>query len=150
MYTKEGKSTQVFSRNELRDAKYAQQHMREKGIVEEDSNALEIALGSFAAILGFFVTRYPTPVGVSLSVVSLAMSLTPNSKAILESLSIDGEDFLYDTYYFMDTHREYDLIEIEYPYLTYYDVDENGEDVKWVTGQGIIKRVHTSAGWVIL
>jgi hypothetical protein len=51
----------------------------------------------------------------------------------------------------LKNNPQYDLIEFEYPYLTYFDVNDEGEDITFVTGEGIVKRVHVEGGgWIIL
>lgn len=150
MYSSEGIATKTFSTKQLLDTMQAQGVIREKGIIQESSNATASALSTFTSVLGFFVTKLPTAVGVSLSAVSLATGLFPSSKDILIQLSQDGEDFLRNQYYWMANNPQYDLIEIQYPYLKYYDVNAEGEDMTFVSGDGIVKKVHVKGGgWII-
>jgi hypothetical protein len=129
----------------------AQQRIRKDGVIDLDDNKLESFLSTVASILGFFVVKAPTPVGVALSAVSLGLGLSTSEKDILTNLSIDGEDYLAELYDFMKNNPQYDLIEFEYPYLTYFDVNDEGEDITFVTGEVIVKRVHVEGGgWIIL
>ncbi len=149
-HTQEGTSTVIVTREKLYDMENAQREILEDGIVNPDSNKLATGLSVFASVLGFFVTKAPTPVGVALSAVSLGLGMTISEKDILNNLSNKGRNFLLEMAYFMKINSEYDLIEIEYPYLKYFDVDDNGEDIKFVTGKGLLKRVHSSSGWIVM
>lgn len=56
----------------------------------------------------------------------------------------DATDKLRDSWYFMDTHPEYDLVEFEFLVKEYVD---NGEIIKFISDKGIIKRVYTNNRW---
>ena len=75
--------------------------------------------------------------------------MVPSEKDILQSMDYRGRDWLREMYDFMYDNPKYDLIEIEYPYLKYIDVNSDGEDITFVTGRGLLKRVHTSGGWMM-
>ncbi|MFD1738726.1 hypothetical protein ACFSCX_19605 [Bacillus salitolerans] len=147
--TREGTSITIVSMTELYKMERAQREIMRDGIIQPDDNKLENGLSTFASVLGFFVTKVPTPVGVALSAVSLGLSMVPSEKDILESLDYRGRDWLREMYDFMYDNPQYDLIEIEYPFLEYLDVNSDGEDIKFVTGIGLLKRVHTSGGWIM-
>ncbi|KXG43329.1 hypothetical protein TEPIDINF_000695 [Tepidibacillus infernus] len=128
----------------------AQREIMLDGILNPDSNKLESGLSLFASILTFFVVRFPIPAQVALSAVALGLSLVPSEKDILNSLSADGERWLGEMYDFMYDNPQYDLIEIKYPFLQYIDVNDEGEDIKFVTGRGILTKVHSSSGWIVM
>lgn len=149
MYSQEGTTTRIVSKNELNEWRLAQRNTINDGVIALDSNKLQLALSPFFAVLSFIAFKFPTPVGLSLSAVSLGLSLIPNAKDSLDTSGRRGEDWLDDLYEYMGANPQYDLIEIKYPYLKYFDVNAEGEDLTFITGIGIITKMHTNNGWIV-
>jgi hypothetical protein len=148
--SREGTVTVTISKDNLYKLERAQRESMVKGIYNENSGSLQTALGGFLTALGFICSKAPTAVGVAIGVVSVANDLVPNEKDILNNLSNSGLNWIREQYDFMYDNPEYDLIEIKYPYLEYLDIGTTGKNIRFVTGKGILTKVHVKGGgWII-
>jgi len=146
--SREGTVKVIISKDNLYKLERAQRESMIKGIYDENENTLETALGGFLTALGFICADAPTPVGVAIGVVAVAVGLNESSKDILNDLSNSGLNWVRSQYDYMYDHPQYDLIEITYPYLEYYNVN-GSKEIRFVTGKGILNRVHVAGGgWI--
>lgn len=151
--TREGVSTHIVTLDEVRSIERAQYSMLKDGIIDMNGNKVEQALAtaiSVISIVASIVGKVPTPLGVAVSVVSLALGMSESEKEYVESISGDGRDWLLEVAKFMNKNPQYDIIEFDFPYLEYYDLKGHDEKFKFVTGTGLIKRVHSGNSWIIL
>ncbi len=146
----EGRTVVMFSKNEVYDLIAAQQNVREYGVVQENEVELEAKLTKTAVgTLGWFLFR-GTALGTVSAVVRNALDLgallAPDEKDLLSNLSDNGESWLDDRWQWMDSIGA-DYIEMEVPYLQYTKLSSGDGSMFFVSGKGIVQRVHTSDGW---
>ncbi|MGW8444406.1 hypothetical protein ACWGXJ_26225 [Paenibacillus sp. S33] len=85
-----------------------------------------------------------TPASLAAGVTSLLLGMVPSEKDALEHMVKDGywalgylEDFFSDS-------PDYDMIEVKVPFIEYETAN-----VRFVTGNCVIKRVHKKGGpWI--
>lgn len=71
--------------------------------------------------------------------------MIPSEKDVLQSMVYSGywnlgyiEDFLVD-------NPGYDLVEVNLPFIEYVT-----EGVRFITGKGVVTRVHLGSGWIVM
>ncbi|UYZ12661.1 hypothetical protein A6764_17900 [Brevibacillus sp. WF146] len=146
MRSREYADTIIVNLDQIRKIERAQREMYDSGLVRLDSNRLMSVLGTVSSVLGLaFVTS--TPAGIVAGITGILASITPSAKDILEQMVYKGywelgymEDFLVD-------NPQYDRMEIELPFIEF---DVNGKVIRFISGKGIIKRVHSKSGWIVV
>ncbi|MBG9942093.1 hypothetical protein ABE237_12365 [Brevibacillus formosus] len=130
--------------DQLRKIERAQREVYDKGLVKPSDTKLLTALGAVASVLGLvFVAS--TPAGVVAGVTGIVASITPSAKDALESMVKAGYwELGYMEDYLVDNPR-FNRMEIELPFIEY---NVNGETIRFITGKGIILRVHNGSGWI--
>ncbi len=134
----------IVNLDQLRKIQRGQRTIYDSGIVNPNSNTLIAGLSGVVSILALAFIR-STPVGVAAGVISLASGMTSSEKDILKNLVYSGYWHLGYMDDFMVDHPNYDLIEMELPFLE-YTVDK--EPIRFIQGKGMITRVHTKNGWI--
>ncbi|OUZ06698.1 hypothetical protein [Bacillus pumilus] len=132
--------------SQIRKMTSAQRNIFDKGFKKKDYSKLKDALGGSATVLGLiFVTS--TPAGVVAGVSGLLATLAPSAHGTLKQLVHDGYwemGYLED---FLTKNKRYDLIDVQLPFIEY---KVKGKRIRFVTGKGVVKRVHSKTGWITL
>jgi len=91
------------------------------------------------------VFKLGTPVTLAAGVISIVTGMIPSEKAVLQSMVYSGywnlgyiEDFLVD-------NPGYDLVEVNLPFIDYTTVG-----CRFITGSGVVTRVHSGSGWIVM
>ncbi|OLP63623.1 hypothetical protein BACPU_29850 [Bacillus pumilus] len=132
--------------SQIRKMTSAQRNIFDKGFDKKDYSKLKDALGTSATVLGLvFVTS--TPAGVVAGVSGLLATLAPSARGTLKELVYNGYwqmGYLED---FLTKNKRYDLIDVQLPFIEY---KVKGKRIRFVTGKGVVKRVHSKTGWITL
>lgn len=143
-FAKEYSAKLTLNLDQVRKTERAQRAIYDSGIVNPNQNQLITGLTSASGVLSTFLAYYG-PTSLALAIFSLVGTLVPNEKSALQSMVNTGywelgylEDFLVD-------HPQYDLIEVNLPFIEYETAG-----VRFITGRGAVTRVHTSGGWILL
>ncbi|MBL4986945.1 hypothetical protein [Bacillus safensis] len=132
--------------SQIRKMTSAQRNIFDKGFNKKDYSKLKDALGTSATVLGLvFVTS--TPAGVVAGVSGLITTLAPSARGTLKNLVYNGYwqmGYLED---FLTKNKKYDLIDVQLPFIEY---KVKGKRIRFVTGKGVVKRVHSKSGWITL
>ncbi|MDQ0492526.1 hypothetical protein [Paenibacillus brasilensis] len=145
-FTKEYTASIVLNLDQVRQMQRAQRSVYDKGLVEQNTNALADALGNTLSILGSVFFKY-TAYSLAAGIASILLGMVPNEKEALKDMVYNGywemgylQDFLEDN------QGRYDLIEVKFPFIEY-----ETQGIRFITGKGVVTRVHsTSGGWMIL
>ncbi|ASR49499.1 hypothetical protein B4V02_23830 [Paenibacillus kribbensis] len=145
-FTREYAATLTLNLDQVRKTQRAQRNIYDKGLVEQNTNALADALSASLSILGAVFFKYTAP-SLAAGIASILASLVPNEKEVLKDLVYTGywqmgylEDFL------VDNQGRYDMIEVKFPFIEYQT-----QGIRFITGKGVVTRVHsTSGGWMVL
>lgn len=145
-FTREYTANIVLNLDNVRQMQRAQRNVYDKGLVEQNSNALAAALSTSLSILGAVFFKYTAP-SLAAGIASLLVGMIPSEKDALKSLVINGywemgylQDFLEDN------QGRYDLIDVKFPFIEY-----EIQGIRFITGKGVVTRVHsTSGGWMLL
>ncbi len=139
--------TIIVTLDSLRKVQRAQRVTYDSGIVSPNESKLIEALGPVASILGLVFIK-STPAGLAAGVISLfSTMLLPSDKSILKAQVYEGYWQLGYMIDFMEDNPKYDKIEILLPFIEY---TVNSGPLRFITGRGVIKKAHTSAGWIVL
>ncbi|MGZ9869904.1 hypothetical protein ACU3L3_15960 [Priestia endophytica] len=144
--SKEYAARVTLNLNQVRKMQTAQRNIYDQGFKNNNYSKLKDLLSTSATVLGLiFVTS--TPAGIVAGVSGLVASLAPSAKSTLQGLVYEGywqmgylEDYLAD-------HPKYDQLDVLLPFIE-YTVD--GKRIRFVTGKGVVKRVHSKTGWITL
>ncbi|MGG1615149.1 hypothetical protein ACIFQM_23375 [Paenibacillus sp. NRS-1782] len=136
----------VLNLDQVRQMQRAQRNVYDKGLVEQNTNALAAALSTSLSVIGAMFFKYTAP-SLAAGIASLLVGMIPSEKEALKSLVINGywemgylQDFLEDN------QGRYDLIEVKFPFIEY-----ETQGIRFITGKGVVTRVHsTSGGWMLL
>ena len=136
----------ILNLSQVRAMRRAQQEMYDKGINVPNEAALALALSPVAGILSLVFIASTAP-SAALGTVSVVAGLYPQSeKDLLKALVYEGywqmgylESFLMD-------NPNYDMMEVLLPFIQYQP--SNGT-IRFVTGAGVITRVHSGSGWIL-
>ncbi|MBR0579159.1 hypothetical protein P9F86_19080 [Bacillus altitudinis] len=124
----------------------AQRNVYKKAFQKKDYSNLKDALGASSTILGLlFIAN--TPTGVVTGVTGLLATIAPSAQAELDKLVKNGYYEMGDLQEFLHENKKYDLIDVQLPFIEY---KVNGKRIRFVTGTGVIKRVHSKSGWITL
>lgn len=135
----------IFSLSQIRETQAAQKAILDEGFGANSETRLKTALGLGITILGLiFVTS--TPAGVATIVLGLITTLSASRKEGLEKLVNDGYSGISYWETWMQSRTQYSQIEVEFPFIE-YTVD--GSTIRFITGDGVLKRVRTSSGWLL-
>ncbi|MFK4301990.1 hypothetical protein ABH892_002094 [Paenibacillus sp. RC254] len=145
-FTKEYTASIVLNLDQVRQMQRAQRNVYDKGLVEQNTNALAIALSTSLSVIGAMFFKYTAP-SLAAGIASLLVGMIPSEKEALKSMVINGywemgylQDFLEDN------QGRYDLIEVKFPFIEY-----ETQGIRFITGKGVVTRVHsTSGGWMLL
>ncbi|MBN8203902.1 hypothetical protein [Bacillus sp. NTK034] len=136
----------TVSLSQIRNMQRAQQDIWTEGFKNNNYSKLQSLLGTTATVLGLvFVAS--TPAGIVAGVTGLVVGLAPSAKNTLKNLVYNGYWEMGYLERFMEDNPKYDLMEVELPFIE-YTVD--GKRIRFVTGRGVIKRVHSGSGWITL
>lgn len=134
----------ILNLTSLRQTERGQRVIYDSGIVSPDGNALTAGLSAVSAILSLIFLKSPAA-SLSASVISLVSGMFSSEKEQLKSLVYEGywqlgylEDFLVD-------NPQYDQIEVNLPFIEYPD-----QGVRFISGKGVVTRVHSGTGWIIM
>ncbi|MEK4397023.1 hypothetical protein [Bacillus sp. FSL K6-2860] len=132
--------------SQIRKMTSAQRNIFDKGFKKKDYSKLKDALGTSATVLGLvFVTS--TPAGVVAGVSGLLATLAPSARGTLKQLVYDGYWHMGYLEDFLTKNKRYDLIDVQLPFIEY---KVKGKRIRFVTGKGVVKRVHSKTGWITL
>lgn len=139
-FAKEYAATLTLNKDQVSKIAIAQRHIYDAGIVNPNSNRLASLLSSVASVLGLaFVAS--TPVGLATGVTALVAGMLPNEKGILESMVKEGYWQLGYVEDFFRASNDYDLIQVQMPFIEYETAK-----VRFVTGKCVIKKIHKKNG----
>lgn len=135
----------IVNLKQMEDMETAQRCMYDYGIKDKNTNLLANVLGPVSSVLGL-VFLSSTPMSVASAVVGLAATLSSGQENALK-------DVVYNGYWQMGYNKDeikllnnqFDLFEIEFPFLEYPD-----KNIRFVQGKGRILRAHVRGGngWV--
>lgn len=77
----------------------------------------------------------------------LLATIAPSAQAELDKLVKNGYFEMGELKEFLHKNKKYDLIDVQLPFIEY---KVKGKRIRFVTGKGVIKRVHSKSGWVAL
>ncbi|OMF77887.1 hypothetical protein [Paenibacillus peoriae] len=145
-FTKEYTANIVLNLDQVRQMQRAQRNVYDKGLVEQNTNALAAALSTSLSVIGAVFFKYTAP-SLAAGIASLLVGMIPSEKEALKSLVINGywemgylQDFLEDN------QGRYDLINVKFPFIEY-----ETKGIRFITGKGVVVEVHsTSGGWMLL
>ncbi|MEK5322679.1 hypothetical protein NSS94_26125 [Paenibacillus sp. FSL L8-0644] len=145
-FTREYTANLVLNLDQVRQLQRAQRNVYDKGLVEQNTNALATALSTSLSILGAVFFKYTAP-SLAAGIASLLVGMIPSEKEALKNLVITGywemgylQDFLEDN------QGRYDLIDVKFPFIEY-----ETQGIRFITGKGVVTRVHsTSGGWMLM
>ncbi|WP_348625367.1 hypothetical protein ABFT51_27925 (plasmid) [Paenibacillus peoriae] len=145
-FTREYTANLVLNLDQVRQLQRAQRNVYDKGLVEQNTNALATALSTSLSILGAVFFKYTAP-SLAAGIASLLVGMIPSEKDALKNLVITGywemgylQDFLEDN------QGRYDLIDVKFPFIEY-----ETQGIRFITGKGVVTRVHsTSGGWMLM
>jgi hypothetical protein len=143
---REYSSRVTMSLSQVKTTARAQRVIYDSGIVTLDSNKLTSGLSAATNVISL-VFAAKTPYSLAAAIASLVTSFNSSAKATLERLVKDGYWELGYLQDFLEDRPQYDLIDVELPFIE-YNVD--GERVRFITGRGVVKRVHSKSGWITL
>lgn len=142
-FTKEYTATYIFTKDTIEKAERAQRVIWDSGIVDPDEDKLAQSLGAVGTILGLYMAS--TAAGLAATVIGLVTAMSYNEKDAIEDMvekGYWGMGYIED---FLDDHPEYDRVEVTLPFIEYETAG-----VRFVTGEGLVKRVHAGSGWILL
>ncbi|MFA4133573.1 MULTISPECIES: hypothetical protein [Brevibacillus] len=137
---KQYSDTIIVNERQLDDLAETMEAVLEYGVIQMDDNKLEsnISLGTALAGIVFNLSR---PAAIAVGIISLVTSLSINLRGDLEkNIEIAVKD-LHKTRRFMRDNPQYTKIEIEFPFMDY-------DDIRLITGKGLVTRVYGKGGWV--
>ncbi|MDU4695715.1 hypothetical protein D3C76_1153810 [compost metagenome] len=144
-FTKEYARKIILSLDGVRKTERAQRTIYDKAF-DKPTNVTDLTdgLSNVAGILGLiFLTS--TATGVATGVFSIVAMLAPSEKDDLQDMVYEGYWNLGYLEDFLDDHPEYDLIEVNFPFIEY-----ETQGVRFITGKGAVTRVHSGSGWILL
>lgn len=144
LYTKEYATKLIFNLASARQAEQAQRAIYDSGIVSPNQNTLATKLSPLAGILSFVFMRYPA-VALAAGVISIVSGMIESEKDVLENLVYAGDRGLLSVIDFLAANPGYDSLEVNLPFIEYVT-----EGVRFVTGNGVVTRVHSGSGWIVL
>lgn len=144
LYVKEYSAKLIFTLDTVRQAQRAQRTIYDSGIVNPNQNTLATNLSPVAGILSTVFLKYPAA-SLAAGIISIVTSMIQSEKDILKSMVYSGywnlgyiDDFLVD-------NPGYDRVEVNLPFIEYTTVG-----VRFITGKGVVTRVHSGSGWIIM
>ncbi|MBB6218872.1 hypothetical protein HNQ80_005047 [Anaerosolibacter carboniphilus] len=143
-FRKEYIGTLILTKDQLYKARRAQAEMRKNGFELPNETKLVQGLTAFSTVLSLMF-MLPTPVTLAAGVISVVAGMTPSEKSVITTVSLVGEDYLDEVYDFMYDNPQYDLVEVKLPFLEFVD-----EGFRIVQGNGLVTRIHSGSGWIIL
>lgn len=144
--TREFIETQILTLDELLDLQYAQLQGKKRVLDQIDDNQFSQSLSGVTGILSLLFAL-STGYSVSLAVASVLTSLTTNERTVLSDTITTGYVGLGEPIELM-RNSTYDQIEIEFPFIE-YTAWSTGEKVRFLSAEGLAKRVHTDSGWIV-
>jgi len=139
-------TTLTLSRRDVRDLMHTANVIYRTGIKEMNKDLLISRISATNTLISLIFLK-SNKVALATAVIGLLLNMSVNEKQMLTNLFIDGMSFCEDLFYFMDENPEYDLVRVELPFVEY---KFDGEPVRFVCGEGVVKRVHTEDGWISL
>lgn len=135
--------TLTINLQELKDMKYAQNHVYQDGFRNRNKDGL---ISSLSTVTGILTTIFnlPTPLIVADAVFSLLAALAPNEKDVLGRQIVNGVSDMDTVIEWFENNPQYDLIKIKMSFLEYPDYD-----MRFVTygNTDRIVAAHTDGGW---
>jgi len=149
MRTKEYQSLLVMKKSQLVQAASGQSSIIEHGIKVPDSSMLVAVFGSISSILGFFFLNSKSR-SLGLAIATVYAAMLPDTKNTVQRLAVNGLNGLNEIAGFMDRNTNYDLVEINTPFLE-YEYSDSTENWRIVQGKPAITRlrVASTGKWII-
>ncbi|MBU5675907.1 hypothetical protein KQI88_05725 [Alkaliphilus sp. MSJ-5] len=138
---KEYIDTLVLSKQEINSIKRAQFEMRMEGFTNQNEEKLRQRLSAFTNVLSF-AFKLPTAVTLAAAAIS-AITSSPSERDVIINVCRNGEDYLEQLWNIMDDNPNYELIEVQLPFLEFID-----EGFRIVQGRGIVKAVKVGGYWI--
>ena len=133
--------TLVLSKQEINSIKRAQFEMRMEGFTNQNEEKLRQKLSAFTNVLSF-AFKLPTAVTLATAAIS-AITSSPSERDVIINVCRNGEDYLEQLWNIMDDNPNYELIEVQLPFLEFID-----EEFRIVQGRGIVKSVKVGGYWI--
>lgn len=148
--SREYTQTLTLTPDQIKKMERAQRETYNQGLINQNSGALSSALGPVSTILGLiFITS--TTFGVAAATVGLITSMSQNSKQALKNMVNDGNNYLRRIMDICDDNPKYQAVEVELPFAEYSTLDTRTDYIiRYVIGQGSVKRVKVNGGWILL
>lgn len=135
---------------QIKQAERAQRETYNLGLINPNSGALQTALGRVSGVLGLVFIAY-TAFGVATGTIGLIGSLSVDSKQALKNMVNDGNNYLRRLIDICDDNPKYQLLEVELPFVEYSTYDTRTDyTIRYIIGQGAVKRVKVNGGWILL
>lgn len=131
----------VLSKREIEEMERAQFEIRKEGFEAQNEEKLRLGLSAFASVLSM-AFMLGTPATLAAAVIA-GITSSPSDRETLKITSRHGEDYMRELIYTMDDHPNYELIEVELPFLEFID-----EGFRIVSGAGRVTAVKDSGNWI--
>lgn len=141
---REYSSKLIFNLTSADQAQQAQHAIHQSGFVSPNQPLLTTTLGPLAGVLALVFTKYPAS-ALALSVFSIVAGMTQSAKYNLGLQVNDGFYGLSSIRDYLANNPEYDSLEVNLPFIDFID-----EGTRFVTGYGVVTRVHSGTGWIVL
>ncbi|MDF9414314.1 hypothetical protein E1B06_22080 [Brevibacillus laterosporus] len=137
---KQYSDTIIVNERQLDDLAETMEAVLEYGVIQMDDNKLasNISLGTAIAGTVFNLIR---PTAIAVGIVSLVTSLSTNLRGDLENNIEKAVRDLHRTRRFMRDNPQYTKLEIEFPFMDY-------DDIRLITGKGLVTRLYGKSGWI--
>ncbi|MDN9012454.1 hypothetical protein [Brevibacillus laterosporus] len=137
---KQYSDTIIVNERQLDDLAETMEAVLEYGVIQMDDNKLasNISLGTAIAGTVFNLIR---PAAIAVGIVSLVTSLSTNLRGDLENNIEKAVRDLHRTRRFMRDNPQYTKLEIEFPFMDY-------DDIRLITGKGLVTRLYGKSGWI--
>ncbi|WP_019908321.1 hypothetical protein [Paenibacillus sp. HW567] len=136
----------VLSKAQVTEAITAQNAIIQHGIKVPSQSNLVAAMAAVTSVLSILLFKKTVP-SLSLGVASLFASMIPNERATVEGMANSGLQFLANVNTTINSSAKYDQIEVRLPFLE-YTYDNSANNWRFVSGYGVITRLHTPSGWI--
>ncbi|MCR8995112.1 hypothetical protein [Brevibacillus laterosporus] len=136
---KQYSDTITVNERQLDDLAETMEAVLEYGVIQIDDNKLATNISLGSAITGT-VFNLIRPDAMAVGIVSLVTSLSTNLRGDLENNIEQAVRDLHRTRRFMRDNPQYTKLEIEFPLMDY-------DDIRLITGKGLVTRVYGKSGW---